>query len=51
MFFIQVPVSPGMKHDQRIPFRGQADQMVSYIEVMAIGNKVYIIMYMMPTEL
>lgn len=24
---IEVPISPGMKHEQRIPFRGQADQM------------------------
>ena len=24
----KVPVSPGMKHEQRIPFRGEADEMV-----------------------
>ena len=29
IMYLQVAVSPGMKHEQRIPFRGEADQMVS----------------------
>lgn len=29
-FYIQVPVSPGMVHEQKLPFRGEADQIVSH---------------------
>jgi len=25
---MQVPIMPGMRHEQRIPFRGQADELV-----------------------
>ena len=29
LLFTKVPVSQGMKHEQKIPFRGMADEMVS----------------------
>lgn len=28
---IQVPIMPGMRHEQRIPFRGQADELVGWV--------------------
>ena len=31
VWFCQVPISQGMKHEQRLPFRGQADELVSSV--------------------
>ena len=30
---VQVPLSPGMRHELKIPFAGEADQVVSYDKI------------------